>query len=272
VRAQHPVLFDHLDTDHDDISDLTEGDQDSDHDGIADYLDPFEGSNWLPLQPGSTDPNAYLMQVEPGPSLTVGTHALGETNGGALISAEALATGELFEQYGPDTSFTNVGGFFDFEIHQVAPVGGSVMQVIPLPQAIPAGASYRKLNPDHGWQEFVIDAENRLYSTAGTAGVCPATGDAAYLTGLAEGDHCLMMRIQDGGANDADGRANGTIVDPGGIARPVAAPPEPPATPATDGGGGGGAIFWMLWILTAVGVTRCAISSRQHCRRHRTIS
>jgi hypothetical protein len=76
--------------------------------------------------------------------------------------------------------------------------------------------------------------------------VCPSPDDTVYQAGLTEGHYCLMMLIQDGGANDADGKANGTIVDPGGLATPVSAPPTPPVTPPTtsdgsgDSGGGGG--------------------------------
>jgi len=266
VIESYPTLSANLDSDGDGISDLAEGHQDSDFDGIADYLDPFEGSNWLQQQVGSasgsdnTYDNSYLMQVEHGPSLSLGTLALTDTDGGALVSATTLSNSALFMQYGSDADFTNVGGLFDFEIRHVSPVGSSVQLVIPLHQAIPADASYRKLNPTFGWQDFEIDANNQLYSTAGEAGVCPSPGDAAYQAGLTEGHYCLMMLIQDGGANDADGQANGTVVDPGGVATPVPAPPATP--PATSGGGGGGSIFWMLWIVVLASMRRLTFTSR----------
>ena len=47
----------------------------------------------------------------------------------------------------------------------------------------------------------------------------------------------MMMLIEDGGPNDADGEANGTIVDPGGVAAPR---PAAAAEPSSGGGGGGG--------------------------------
>ena len=246
VIQNYPALSANVDSDGDGISDLTESNQDSDFDGIADYLDQFDGSDWLQQQVGSASgfgnnyDNSYVMQVEHGPSLSLGKIALIAVDGGALVSATTLSNSALFMQFGDDTDFTNIGGLFDFEIHHVSPVGSSVYLVIPLRQAIPADASYRKLNPTYGWQDFAIDANNQLYSSAGEAGVCPSPGDAAYQAGLTEGHYCVMMLIQDGGANDADGQANGTVVDPGGVATAVSTPPV--TSPTKSGGGGGCAI------------------------------
>ncbi|MFV1871862.1 MAG: fibronectin type III domain-containing protein [Oleiphilus sp.] len=244
VVQSNPTLSSNTDSDGDGISDLVEGHQDSDFDGIADYLDPLLGSNWLQQQTGSTsDEQRYLMQVEHGPSLSLGTLAMTDANSGALVSEATLSNSPLFSQHGNDATFTRVGGLFDFEIHNLSPAGSSVQLVIPLHQAIPENASYRKLDPSNGWQDFVVDANNRLYSSAGEAGICPSPGDPSYQTGLTEGHFCVMMLIQDGGNNDADGQANGTIVDPGGIAMPLAEPASPPtSTPKKSGGGGGCAI------------------------------
>ena len=81
-----------------------------------------------------------------------GTALVGAAEGGALVSDTTLSNSALFMDYGNDTDFTNVGGLFDFEIRHVSPVGSSVQLVIPLRQAIPADASYRKLSPTNGWQ------------------------------------------------------------------------------------------------------------------------
>jgi hypothetical protein len=246
VIQSYPTLSDNLDSDGDGISDQIEGNQDSDYDGIADYLDQFDGSNWLQQQVGIASGSAinndhnYLMQVEYGSLLSLGSVAMINTNGGALVSDTTLSNSDLFMQYGNDEYFSNVGGLFDFEIRQISPVGSSVQLVIPLHQAIPAEASYRKLNPINGWQDFEIDANNQLYSTAGEAGVCPSPGDAAYQTGLTEGHYCLMMLIQDGGPNDADDQVNGTVVDPSGVATQVSEPPTPTKKSGSKKSGGGG--------------------------------
>jgi phosphodiesterase/alkaline phosphatase D-like protein len=285
IIQSDPTLSASLDSDGDGTSDLAEGHQDSDFDGIADYLDQFEGSNWLQQLVGSDSDydNSYLMQVEHGPSLSLGTVALLDADGGALVSDTTLSNSDLFVEYGNDPDFTRVGGLFDFEIRDVSPVGSSVQLVIPLHQAMPADASYRKLNPTDGWQDFAIDADNQLYSSAGEAGVCPSPGDAAYQVGLTEGHYCLMMLIEDGGANDADGQANGTVVDPGGITTPAPVVSTPPVIPpitsgggdgdgeaggdagddaSASGGGGGGSIFWMLWVVVLISIKRFTFTSR----------
>ena len=257
VIESHPTLSAELDSDGDGINDLSEGHQDSDLDGIADYLDPILGSTWLPQQVGSAsqNPNSYLMQVEHGLSLSLGTLALLDHNGGASVSEETFIGSELFAQHGDDEDYDRVGSLFDFEISQVSPMGGSVQLVIPLQAAIPENASYRKLNPQTGWQDFTVDDRNQLYSAPGEAGVCPSPGDAAYQLGLMEGHYCMMMLIQDGGENDADGEANGTIVDPGHIAAIVKSVSQEPSSTKKKSGGGAVSIFWILCMALLV-VTR----------------
>ena len=54
-------------------------------------------------------------------------------------------------------------------------------------------------------------------SSAGNSGYCPPPGAAEWQSGLTEGHWCVQLSIEDGGPNDDDGIANGTIVDPGGV-------------------------------------------------------
>ena len=68
----------------------------------------------------------------------------------------------------------------------------------------------------------------------------------------------VIITLVDGGAGDADGEANGVIVDPVGIGVPVQAhddpspSPDPPADPPEtvsgddDGGGGGGCFISVI--------------------------
>jgi hypothetical protein len=256
-----PNLSSSIDSDGDGISDVSEGHQDSDFDGIPDYLDHINGSSLLQLNVGSDaeNDNSYLMQVESGLSLTLGKVALTDAEGGARLSSDIVSTNELFTQYGNDSSFNNVGGYYDFEVHNISPVGSSALVVIPLSDAIPQDASYRKLHPDHGWQDFIIDSNNKLYSAAGQAGVCPSPGNIDYQPGLTEGHFCLMMLIQDGGENDADGIANGTIVDPGGIATTQSVPDqttEEPVKKKKSGGGSADSILLVLSLLALLGMRR----------------
>jgi len=94
--------------------------------------------------------------------------------------------------------------------------------VIPQHTAIPENAYYLKSNGST-WSAFIEDDNNALYSAAGTGtGICPPMGDASYLHGLAAGDYCVQLKIEEGGANDADGVVNGQVADPGAITTAVA--------------------------------------------------
>ena len=90
--------------------------------------------------------------------------------------------------------------------------------MVPLSVGLPEGAVYRKYSTLGGWANFVENGANGLSSTMSVEGVCPELGSDAYTLGLTVGDNCLALLVEDGGPNDADGVANGTLVDPGGIA------------------------------------------------------
>ena len=252
IVDSYPILTANADTDGDGISDLEEGLLDSDSDGIADYLDKFEGSTWLQQQVANNPEDSYLMQTETGLSLALGALAMNDANGGSLVSDANFSNSDLFSQFGLEDDYTLVGGLFDFEVHEVAPQGRSVKVVIPLLEAIPANADYRKLDKQNGWSAFEIDENNKLYTSTGSAGVCPSPHDSSYQEGLNEGHYCLMLLIQDGGPNDADGEVNGTIVDPGGVASQKEEV-EPPVivtpAPAPSSGGGGGSTDPILLLL-----------------------
>jgi hypothetical protein len=110
------------------------------------------------------------------------------------------------------------GGYFDFEIHKITPFGRSVFLVVPLSQAIVEYSVYRKFTTENSWQDFVIDANNAIASSVAVNGVCPPPQSELYQEGLIIDNVCLRLFIEDGGANDSDGIANGVIDDPGGIA------------------------------------------------------
>jgi hypothetical protein len=204
IIATPPILSAFTDSDGDGVSDLDEGIFDSDSDGVPDYLDANNAVNVLLLAD-----DGYMLETQTGLGMRLGKKAFLAGRGSALTEADI---GEDFGYYFPD-------GVVDFEILGVEP-GNSARVVVPLRQSIVAGASYRKyLNGS--WQNFVEDSNNRLFSAPGGKGACPAPGDGNYLAGLNHGDSCIQLLLQDGGPNDADGLANGVIVDPSGLALPA---------------------------------------------------
>ena len=103
-------------------------------------------------------------------------------------------------------------------------------------------------------------------SAPGEPGNCPPPQSTVYRDGLNTGDWCVQLTIEDGGPNDADGLANGSIDDPGGVAMVD----DPGGVAMVDDPGGpvvietvsvqssrqGGSMGWSLIILLGLIVLR----------------
>ncbi len=202
-----PTLTD-SDSDGDLIPDDVEGYGDADDDGIADYLD--SNSSSCNVQPEEVDEHhSYLVETESSTCLRRGVNTMSNQSGSLLLSVDEVIK---------DDEATNVGGVFDFIISSLPVAGQSVSLVLPQRLPIPDNAIYRKLVPDTGWADFVVDNNNYYSSAAGEIGYCPAPNDDSWTVGLTAGHWCVQITIEDGGLNDDDGVANSRIVDPGGVA------------------------------------------------------
>ncbi len=212
------VLDEQLDSDGDGITDAVEGYNDSDEDGIPDYLDNVSDTSILPL---AKDDGLYLT-THAGLTLKLGSFAIQKdpafAQGAAIevVDITDVANSNYQEQ---NMRYLAVSNIFDFEISGLATAGSSADIVIPMPDLaqISATAVYRKFIPGQGWQDFHIDDKNVIASAFAENGNCPEIYSQAYVAGLVEGTHCVRVTIEDGGPNDQDGIANGTIVDPGMI-------------------------------------------------------
>ncbi|MBO2651765.1 Ig-like domain-containing protein [Shewanella algae] len=214
LLAQLPALGE-TDANNNRLPDSAEGYGDPDGNGIPAYLQGDHPCNVIPEQ--LSRPNSYLAEAQPGICSRKGLLSLQRLDNGIELEDGSML---------PDDSEGKiVGGLFDFEL-EGSEYGGSVSIVIPQVQAIPAQAQYRKYVAS-GWQEFVTDANNQVFSSAGEPGYCPPMGDASWQSDLTEGHWCVQLLIQDGGPNDGDGQANGTIVDPGGVAVKLSANQAP---------------------------------------------
>ncbi|MBO2614116.1 tandem-95 repeat protein [Shewanella algae] len=214
LLAQLPALGE-TDANNNRLPDSAEGYGDPDGNGIPAYLQGDHPCNVIPEQ--LSRPNSYLAEAQPGICSRKGLLSLQRLDNGIELEDGSML---------PDDSEGKiVGGLFDFEL-EGSEYGGNVSIVIPQVQAIPAQAQYRKYVAS-GWQEFVTDANNQIFSSTGEPGYCPPMGDASWQSGLTEGHWCVQLLIQDGGPNDGDGQANGTIVDPGGVAVKLSANQAP---------------------------------------------
>jgi len=235
VVARLPQLAGDVDSDGDGVDDSSEGVADSDDDGIPDYLDNITASNVLPEQ--ATETNAFLMECDPGVRCRLGQFSLLGSGGGARLNDSDFAEQPDLTN---DTTFTNTGGVFDFEIHDLPTLGQSVNVVLPQIAAIPENGVYRKFQ-NGNWQTFVENANNAVHSAAGVLGYCPPPGDDAWQPGLVPGYYCVQLTIEDGGANDADGQVNGSVEDPGGVGVDSRV-----ASNVTSHSGGSGSADWLF--------------------------
>ncbi|MBN8444009.1 MAG: tandem-95 repeat protein [Gammaproteobacteria bacterium] len=205
VLAKMPTLGTG-DSDGDLIPDPQDGLADDDGDGIVNYLDAISACNAVPQT--AIQQRSYLLESVPGTCLRRGARALVAQSGGLHIDVSQTTT---------DAAATNIGGVFDFEVTALPVAGQSVAIVIPQRQPIPVAAVLRKYLGMQ-WQDFVVDSKNSIASSAGIRGFCPAPGTSKWQSGLIAGHWCVQLTIEDGGPNDADGLANGVVVDPSGVA------------------------------------------------------
>lgn len=218
VIASRPLLSSSTDSDGDGISDNVEGFADADLDGVPAYQDSNDRADRMLMR---TADQAY-MQTEPGARLRLGTtaQAAGDQANIGLAEVSAFGSNGASALAATDDSFIYLTGVSDFEIWNLSQPGDTALVVLPLDGTIPSDASYRKYITDLGWQDFDTSGGDQIASAPGTASSCPAPGHSLYQPGLGAGHRCVQLSLTDGGLNDADGQANGTIKDPGGVAMP----------------------------------------------------
>ncbi|WP_162599220.1 InlB B-repeat-containing protein [Shewanella algidipiscicola] len=166
-----------------------------------------------------------------------------------------------------DSDFVQHGVVLNFDVLGLASPGEAVPVAIPLPAAtsIPADAVWRKYINGQ-WQEFVVDAANRIDSAARDAlGQCPGVSSDSWTTGLTAGHGCVRLILEDGGPNDDDGVANGVIRDPGvlAVAKAVVPPtePEPSEGVSVSSGGAVGGMFTGLLSLMVLWRRRMVLAA-----------
>jgi YVTN family beta-propeller protein len=126
------------------------------------------------------------------------------TSNGSISGLTALAQSQL--ACSPKSGLNFPQGFFSFNISSI-PAGSTVTITITLPGNMPVNTQYWKCI-NGNWV------------------------NCTSLLGDNDGDNTLTLTITDGGLGDADGVANGTIVDPGGPAVQAAESAAPHASPA----------------------------------------
>jgi|GEM_PF-4789609 len=209
-----PVLLAGVDSDNDGIDDIDEGYGDSDGDKVPDYLDSVDEPNLLQVgTPGDEDSEPRLLSTQAGLSLTLGDIAVVAENAGAKVSSEDITdeNGDVVT----DGDKTIVGGLYDFEVHGLTTINPVATIVIPLDQALPTNAVYRKFI-NGSWTDFAVTNDDMIRSARSVDNACPLAGNESYQDGLITLADCVELTIRDGGPNDTDGEVNGIIKDPSG--------------------------------------------------------
>jgi len=182
---------------------------DSDGDGIPDSQDSIATPTVLQAQSGNG--SSFLLESSAG-MLTLGDFAA--TKGAQTGQYQVGITAADIPVTDVGVAGSCIGGCFSFDVRNLT-AGSAVDVVLPLSTPIPANAGLRKF-VNNTWRSFDTGGGNAIMSAAGTPGVCPSPA-GAWTDGLTEGDNCVKLTIVDGGPNDADGVANGTVEDPSGV-------------------------------------------------------
>jgi len=154
---------------------------------------PEQGAVQIQLHTVTSSIAGNVFTVLSPSSLTVTTSKGGvaafNTDNGRFSNLDSVAETSLPTESKPAIDFPN--GLFTFTISNLSQ-GATITITITFPSAVPAGSQYWKVI-GNTWvklpDEFVGDND---------------------------GDNILTLTLTDGGTGDADGLANGVIVDPGG--------------------------------------------------------
>jgi len=238
------------DSDRDGLFDQDEmGDENGN--GIADYLEDY-GISTSQLHIGQDNP----METDPGLRFEIGDAAQDqELNSGNITESQFKTWLETQNtSYQADRSHAPKI-ILDYKIHGLEESGSVAMILLSLSEPLADESRLRKYNSSTGWQSFIVDANNTVESAFSSDGNCPTDGTLSYQEGLQAGSTCLRLSIQDGGPNDADGLADGTIVDPIAISTPINETSTGDNGEVSTANGGGGSLtldtlmllFIMLW-------------------------
>ena len=195
---------------------------DLDEDGIPDEFDEVAAKHAISLDTSESD---LVAVAERGTKLAAGGAATSNSVRGVKVTESMIIDGGEDGGETPlnaeDTSFDYGSGLYDLEIQRIPVPGQTVRIVIPVGAAIPADGTLRIYTEAESWMDFSTDENNSVASSQGTSTSCPEVGAESYSSGLNEGNFCIELMIEDGGANDADGEVNGVIDMLGGIGAPI---------------------------------------------------
>lgn len=262
IPGSSPPLDGSEDSDGDDVNDDIEGAVDENRNGLLDYLDVMVNADSNgsespeSIQIGLNASEMLLMAVtDSGLKMVAGPYAVAAQSpqqAGIQIFETQVATGVT-----PiiDADYAAIGAIYDFRITGLTSANRTAHVVLPLPIVLLPGVQWRELSGSGEWMSFVsqVSAAAAGGSADGISsasrkddGQCPAPQDADYEPGLTPGAECIQLTLTDGGPNDADGEANGSIQMTGA---PTVLREEVEGSVPDESQSGGSADFYVLLLL-----------------------
>ena len=194
---------------------------DGDEDGIPTELDAIGASNAIALDASQTN---QVVTTNQGIQAAAGRFATSNRVQGVQVTEDMVSdtsnTGSAIA-LAADATHDYASGLYDIELKALPSNGQNVNLVIPVVAGIPSEAVVRRYGSDGMWAEFTASDQEGVQSAVGTVQTCPEVKSSSYQDGISESSFCLGISVVDGGANDADGAANGSIWFVGGIATPT---------------------------------------------------
>lgn len=236
------------DSDGDGIANNVEDTVDENGNGLLDYLDVTDISSPDTIPLNLLGGSLPLMAVaDSGLHLIAGRYAIAAqsvTQSGIQVFESQVAVGAT-----PviDADHAAIGAIVDFEVRGLTDLDRVAHVVLPLPVVLLPGVTWRELSGAGAWASFSANGGDAIASAPRTAdGQCPPPQGASYVPGLVAGNSCVQLTLTDGGPNDADGLADGTVRV---TAAPTVAREAAVASAPTSGPAGGAVDTGLLALL-----------------------
>ena len=175
-------------------------DDDLDGNGIGD--NPEDGVVQAPVTDSSTSPT---ITCEPTDLVVASEGTVAEIEQMAVIDPVEFEIDETTPDRLPSAMLA-----YKLVLHRP---GQRALVTIKLSDPAPAGATWIKYDAVNGWKDY------------------------SHHAAISADRQSVTVEVKDGAYGDADGVANGIIIDPSGLS------PAPPAATTAGGGGGGGSCF-----------------------------
>ena len=251
------------DSDNNGTGDACEPTADNDNDGYPLSLDNDDSNNTQLLSSSSSSNPTYFDSTDALALGALATAAAEDLNfaraGVVLPEADFLSSASrLFPDVAANVDGTLIStmGIIDLRFPKLSGSSGEV--IIQLSTNLQVNPEIKIYAPERGvWSKFSLGANDKLASAPLVGSKCPAATSPNFKNGLSAGLKCVKVTVSDGGANDVDGKSDGSIAF---VARvggrrllndgpQTSGPGVVDTNPSRGGGGSMGIWLWAFCVL-----------------------